>query len=61
MTTKKQKSAVRFCEKQLNITFEGNINNYSEVSSFLEKYLEEVKYTCMEITCEYESYIQDLD
>lgn len=37
MTTKKQKSIVRFCEKWLNITFEGNINNYSEVSSFLEK------------------------
>ncbi len=61
MTTKKQKSAVRFCEKWLNITFKGNINNYSEVSFFLEKYLEKAKYTCMEITCEYESYIQDLD
>ena len=34
MTTNKQKAAVHFCEKWLNVTFEGDINNFKQVSYF---------------------------
>ena len=60
MTTNKQKAAVHYCEQWLNITFDGDINNYQEVSEFLSEYLAEAKMTCLELTCEYESYIYDL-
>lgn len=43
MTTKKQKSAISFCEEVLNISFNGNINNFNEVSEFLGTYLEQAK------------------
>lgn len=43
MTTKKQKSAINFCEEVLNISFNGNINNFNEVSEFLDTYLEQAK------------------
>lgn len=43
MTTKKQKSAISFCEEVLNISFNGNINNFNEVSEFLDTYLEQAK------------------
>ena len=43
MMTKKQKSAISFCEEVLNISFNGNINNFNEVSEFLDTYLEQAK------------------
>ena len=49
MTTDKQKAAVHFCEKWLNVTFNGDINNFQEA-----------KLTYEEIACEYESYLWDL-
>lgn len=60
MTTNKQKAAVHFCEQWLNITFEGNINNFQQVSYFLSIYLDEAKSICDEVRCEYESYLWDL-
>lgn len=60
MTTDKQKAAIHFCEKWLNVTFNGDINNFQQVSNFLSEYLEEAKLTYEEIACEYESYLWDL-
>ena len=60
MATDKQKAAVHFCEKWLNVTFNGDINNFQQVSNFLSEYLEEAKLTYEEIACEYESYLWDL-
>lgn len=61
MTTSRQKAAVHFCEQWLYVTFEGNINNYHEVSNFLSEYLDEAKNLFEEIRCEYEAYLSDLD
>lgn len=53
MTTDRQKRAVRFCEKWLHIVFNGDIDNFNEVSVFLSKHLdnafmreEEASYCC---------------
>lgn len=42
MTTKRQKAAIHFCEKWLQIKFKGDINDFKQVSNFLSKYLEKV-------------------
>lgn len=42
MITDKMKRAVEFCE-QWYTKFNGNINNYQEVSAFLSKYLKIAK------------------
>lgn len=60
MTTNRQKAAVHFCEQWLNITFEGNINDFQQVSYFLSIYLDEAKSIYNEVRCEYESYLWDL-
>ena len=61
MTTNKQKAAVHFCEQWLNITFEGDIEDKHQVSTFLKEYLQEAKYLYNEIKCEYEAYLWSLD
>lgn len=43
MTTNRQKNAVRFCEEVLDINFNGDINNFQQVSKFLELYLDSAK------------------
>ena len=60
MTTNSQKAAVHFCEQWLNVTFEGNINDFQQVSYFLSIYLDEAKSLYNEVKCEYESYLWDL-
>ena len=60
MTTNRQKAAVHFCEQWLNVTFEGNINDFQQVSYFLSIYLDEAKSIYNEVRCEYESYLWDL-
>ena len=60
MTTDRQKAAVHFCEEWLNVTFEGDINNFQQVSYFLSIYLDEAKSLYNEVRCEYESYLWDL-
>ena len=60
MTTNKQKAAVHFCEQWLNVTFEGDINDFQQVSYFLSIYLDDAKQLYDEIACEYESYLWDL-
>lgn len=60
MTTSRQKAAVHFCEQWLNVTFEGNINDFQQVSYFLSIYLDEAKSLYNEVRCEYESYLWDL-
>ena len=59
MTTNKQKAAVHFCEQWLNVTFEGNINDFQQVSYFLSIYLDEAKSLYNEVRCEHESYLWD--
>lgn len=61
MTTKRQKDAVHFCEEWLKVPFEGDINNFNQVSDYLSEYLEEAKQFATEISCEYQAYIDDLD
>ena len=43
MTTKRQRAAVRYCENMLDIKFNGDINNFNQVSEFLDYYLESAK------------------
>ena len=61
MTTDKQKAAVHFCEQWLNITFEGDIEDKNQVSTFLEEYLQEAKDLYNEIKYEYEAYLWSFD
>ena len=61
MVTDKQKAAVHFCEQLLNITFEGDIEDKHQVSTFLEEYLQEAKDLYNEIKYEYEAYLWSLD
>ena len=56
MTTGKQKAAVHFCEQWLNITFNGDINDFRQINYFLE----DAKQLYEEVKCEYESYLWDL-
>lgn len=60
-STDRQKAAVRFCEQWLYCKFEGNINDFYEVSDFLSEYLEIAKDQYEEARCDYEAYINDLD
>lgn len=61
MTTNKQKAAIDFCERILHITFEGNLEDFFQVSSFLSKHLDEAKSVYLEIACDYEAYMWNLD
>ena len=61
MTTPKQKAAVEFCEDWLEVKFEGDINNFNEVSNFLSQYLQLAKNLYQEIACEYEAYMWELN
>lgn len=56
MVTERMKHAVSFCEEWLKIDYNGNINDYDEVSAFLKEYLSDAKEICEEITAEYEAY-----
>ena len=55
-STEKQKAAIEFIEKWLDVTFTGDINNFYEVSDFLSEYLDEAKQIYDEIYNEYTSY-----
>ena len=61
MTTQRQKAAVHFCEQWLNVPYEEDIENFNQVSNYLSMYLEDAKWTAMELTCEYKAYVNDLD
>lgn len=56
-STEKQQYDVRYCEEQLNIDFEGNLQNYDECQSFINIYLKDAKQVEMELSCEFEAYI----
>ena len=59
-STEKQQSAVKFCEEMLNVDFEGNIEDFYDVSEFLSEYLDDAKQLYEELSCEYEAYRMDL-
>lgn len=56
MTTERQKNAVAFCEEWLNIEFNGDINNFNEVSSFLSLHLDVAKAVCDDAVMSYYSH-----
>ena len=60
-STKKQQAAVRYCERWLHIKFDGNINSFNDCSYFLKVYLDEAKQAKIELTCEYEAYIWEIE
>lgn len=43
MTTNKQKRAIAFCNLMCYEKFEGDLNNFKEVSDYLSKHLNEAK------------------
>ena len=43
MTTKRQKMAVSFCEEFTDGKFEGDINDFNQVSRFLSEWLDHAK------------------
>lgn len=52
MATYKQKRDICFCEKWLDVTFTGNINNEQEVLDFLNEYFNEAARVCEEYSGE---------
>lgn len=42
-STKKQQAAIKYCEKWLEISFKGDINNFYDCHAFLNRYLEDAK------------------
>lgn len=60
-STERQRSAVHFCEQFLHVKFDGNLNDFYDVSEFLSEYLDDAKNLYDEIACEYEAYLADLD
>lgn len=58
-STSRQISAVHFCETWLHIKFDGNIDSFDDCHKFLSQYLDDAKWTAMEISCEYEAYMFD--
>ena len=54
-----QIATVHFCEEWLNISFKGDIEDRQQVSVFLSEHLDDNLYS--EITCEYETYLLELD
>lgn len=59
-STQRQKEAVGFCEEILKITFEGNIESFTECHNFLSIYLDDAKTMYEELACEYEDYLMEL-
>lgn len=56
MTTDRQKAAVKFCgERLIDCKFNGDINDYQQVSSFLNHYLYNAKYH-PDFISDYEAY-----
>ena len=43
MTTKRQRASVRYCDNIIYIKFNGDINNFNQVSKFLDYYLESAR------------------
>ncbi len=54
-TTDKQKNAVKFVKDILQIEFKGNIDDWRDVSPFLNDYLQQAKNFILELKCEYET------
>lgn len=58
-STERQRRAVSFVEEWCNISFEGNIDNFYEVSDFLADYLDIAKEIAEDATSAYWSTIND--
>lgn len=53
MTTDRMKSAVKFCEDWDSPKFTGNINNFQEVSDYLDEHLNAAKNLAREVYCDW--------
>lgn len=53
MTTDRMKSAVKFCEDWDSPKFTGDVNNFQEVSNYLDKYLNASKNLAREVYCDW--------
>lgn len=60
-STERQRNAVSFVEEWCDITFEGDINNFYEVSDFLADHLDIAKEIAADATASYWSMINDKD
>ena len=58
-STERQRRAVSFVEEWCNISFEGNIDDFYEVSDFLADYLDTAKEIAEDATSAYWSTISD--
>ena len=58
-STERQRRAVSFVEEWCNISFEGNIDNFYEVSDFLADYLDTAKEIAEDATSAYLSTMSD--
>lgn len=58
-STDRQKAAISFCQEWLSVEFEGNIDSFDEVSTFLASYLDDAKRLYEEVKAEYEAYLWD--
>ena len=61
MTTEKQRRAVAFCERWLNIKFNENVNDFEKVSRFLSINLDYAKAIYIDAYCSYQGFMNDLD
>lgn len=59
MVTERQKSAVHFCEEWLHISFEGNINDRTQVNEFLDEHLDDAEVLYEEMSCEYQACLME--
>jgi len=60
----RQRNAVKFCENLCSTRFEGDIENYHDVATFLDKYLSKAKQKMDEYrqrSLEYYVELYDLD
>ena len=56
-STERQRRAVRYCEKWLNIKFAGDINHFQACSDFLSHYLDLAKATQEQQEIEYPDWL----
>ena len=60
-STERQRLAVHFCEKILNIEFHGDISNKIDCHKYLKMWLDLAKQEYDALRCEYEAYREEYD
>lgn len=60
-TTPSQKEAIKLIEDILSIEYTGNTSNQSECQMFIDEYYEEAKYTAVEMSDNFDIYLESLE